>query len=197
MLNDEIDSYISELRQTVSIANLHYEVWWVFKDKENGSKYIKTLNQYNLFFQTTIQAHFVATIISLYRVYETRKDTYNIQALINRLENTKFSREKLSELKALFTRSKPIWLKVNILRNKVFGHRNNKSTVSEAFEEADIKPSDLKELMELTKEILNLVSYEWDQSTHAFNLGAESPTKLLLQDLKKYHDLHSKQSRAE
>ena len=191
MVNEEIDKYMSELRQTISVANLHYEVWWVFKDKEVCNEYLKTVNQYSLFFQTTIHAHFVATIVSLYRVYETRKDTYNIQGLFKRLKKTNFSESKLVELENLYKQAKPLWLKISVLRNKAFGHRNNQLTVSEIFEEAKVKPNEFKELMEVTKKILNITSQEWNQSTHAFNLGAEASTKLLLQDLKKYHELRS------
>ncbi len=108
MVNEEIDKYILELRQTISVANLHYEVWWVFKDKEVCDEYIKTINQYSLFFQTTIHAHFVATIVTLYRIYETRNDTYNIQGLFKRLRKTKFSTGKLAELDKLYKQVKPL-----------------------------------------------------------------------------------------
>jgi len=195
MENKEIDKYIYELRQTISVASLHYEVWWVFKDKGVCQEYIKTANQYSLFFKTTIQANFVATVIALYRIYETRTDTYNIKELFKRLKRSRFSTNKLNELEELYRQVKPLWLKIKTLRNEAFGHRNNQLSVSKVFEKARVKPSEFKKLMELTKNILNIVSYEWDQSTHAFNLGSKASTKNLLQDLKKYHELRSNKKR--
>jgi hypothetical protein len=44
------------------------------------------MNRYHLFFSTSIHSHFVALIVALYRLYEKRRDTYNIPRLTDLLE---------------------------------------------------------------------------------------------------------------
>src|SRR4051794_26110871 len=81
----EIDRYIDELRDTVRHAWLDYEIWWVYKSADTRPEYADTMNRYTLFFHTSIHAHFVALLVALYRLYERRKDTYNIPTFINLL----------------------------------------------------------------------------------------------------------------
>lgn len=112
----DIGSYITELRNTVTVAGLNHEIWWVLKSKDTRPKYVKTLNRYSLFFSTAIHAHFVATLVALYRLYETRRDTYNIPQLL-RLAKTdsRFTPDEIAEFGALYARAKPLWAKVCVL----------------------------------------------------------------------------------
>ena len=186
-MNSEIDSYITELQHTVTTAGLNYEIWWVYKSKDSRPAYIKAMSRYNMFFQTSIHAHFVALLVELYRLYETRKDTYNIPSLLNKLRNQKLlDEDALVSLEETYQEvAKPLWVKVNILRNKAFGHRSKAHTVEEVFQEADVSPLELKELVEVTKKLLNKLTLAWNKSAHAFNLGARKDILRLLGDLEK------------
>jgi hypothetical protein len=180
----DIGSYITELRHTVTVAGLSHEIWWAFRSKDTRPKYVKTLNRYSLFFSTTIHAHFMAALVALYRLYETRKDTYNIPQLLRLTEaDSKFLPEQIEEFKMLYARAKPLWAKVNILRNNAFGHRSTSLTVEEAFAEADMAPNEFTELIDVTKELLNAVSHAYDRSFHVFNLGARKDVLRMLDDL--------------
>ena len=79
--------------------------------------------------------------------------------------------------------AKPLWIKVNILRNKAFGHRSVARTVEEVFSEAGVTPDELRGLVETSKKLLNKLTYEWDRSSHAFNFEAREDTLRLLNDL--------------
>lgn len=186
-MNPEIDNYIEELRHTVSVAGLNYEIWWVYKSEDSRPKYVKAMNQYSLFFQMSIHAHFVALLVELYRLYETRKDTYNIPSLIKKLRKQNLlDNDILKSLEDTYlNEAKPLWLKVNILRNKAFGHRSKAHTIEEVFQEAGVKPIELQNLVEVTKKLLNKLTLAWNQSSHAFNLGAHKDTLKLLDDLEK------------
>jgi AbiU2 len=78
---------------------------------------------------------------------------------------------------------KPLWVKVSILRNKAFGHRFRAHTAAEVFQEAAVSPNELKELIERTMELLNVLTRAWDRSVHAFNLGAKEDLVRLLNDI--------------
>ena len=180
----DIDTYITELRHTVTVAGLNHEIWWVYKSKDTRPQFVDAMNRYSLFFQTSIHAHFVATLVALYRLYETRSDTYNISTLLRSLkEHETIDEEILGGLNKLYQEMKPLWVKVNILRNKAFGHRSTAHTVEEVFKEAAVTPNELRDLVDGTKKLLNKLSHAWDRSSHAFNLGAREDTVRLLDDL--------------
>jgi hypothetical protein len=182
----DIEKYIDELRHTVTVAGLNHEIWWVYKSKDTRHQYIEAMNRYSLFFQTSIHAHFVATLVALYRLYETRDDTYNIPTLLRSLkEGAKLPEDTLKGLNDQYQSVKPLWIKVNILRNKAFGHRSTAHTIDEVFKEAAVTPNELGDLVAKTKTLLNDLSQAWNRNTHAFNLGAREDIIQLLNDLKR------------
>lgn len=185
----DIDRYIAELRHTTSVAGLNYEIWWVYKSKNTRPAYVDAMNRYTLFFQTSIHAHFVALLVELFRLYEKRRDTFNIPSLLRILKKeARLPPDKLGQLEGIYTgEAKPLWVKVNILRNKAFGHRSVAHTIEEVFREAGITPNDLRDLVEVTKRLLNELTKAWDNSNHAFNLGSRDDTLRLLYDLKAMH----------
>lgn len=194
-MNQKIETYIEELRQTVTVAGLNYEVWWTFKEKESRKKHVDTMNTYSMFFQTAIHAHFVALLVSLYTLYEKRKDTVNIPQLISMLEKYHpLPKETETKIKKLHERAAPLWKKVAFLRNAAFGHRSNKLSVSEVFKNVGVKPDELKELCEVTKKLMNEITHTWDRSTHAFNLGSRKATERMLNDLGELKQVRSKKS---
>jgi hypothetical protein len=181
-----VEQYISDLRQTINAAQLNFDIWWTYKSSETRPLYIDVLNRYPQFFQTSIHAHFVALLIALYRLYEKRDDTFNIPSLLRRLRDEGvIAIEKLDELEAMYIALKPRWIKVSILRSKAFGHRSNAHTVEEVFEEAAVTPNELRDLVTMTKDLLNTLTLAFDQSFHAFNASAERDLIQMLDDLKK------------
>ena len=166
-------------------AGLNYEIWWVYKSEDTRAKYVNAMNRYSMFFQMSIHAHFVTLLVELYRLYETRKDTYNIPTLIKKLRKQgRIDSETLKSLEDIYiNEAKPLWVKVNILRNKAFGHRSRAHTVEQVFQEAGVTPNELQKLVEKTKKFINKLTLAWDKSTHAFNLGARSDTLRLLSDI--------------
>jgi hypothetical protein len=180
----DADAYISDLQQTVTAAGLNYEVWWTYKNEDNRPEFVDAMNGYTVFFKTSIHAHFVALLVALYRLYETREDTFNIPSLLRLLRaNSTFDRVTLDKLDAMYAAAKPLWVKVSILRNKAFGHRSQAHTVAEVFQEAAVSPNELKALVERTMELLNVLTLAWDRSVHAFNLGAGEDLIRLLNDI--------------
>ena len=184
-MSEIVDDYIREIRDAIIASKLNHEIWWIFKDPDSRTKYLSTMNNYTLFFQTSIHAHFVALIVALYRLYETRKDTYNIPVLLRLLEEEKsISEERMQELKSMHIRAKPIWRKVGILRNEAFGHRLSSSAVPKTFEKADATSNEIGDLIKLTCELLNTATRARSRQLNAFNLSARQDTLEMLEDLK-------------
>jgi hypothetical protein len=184
-MSDEIEQYVGELRHTVTTAWLNYEIWWVYKSSDTRPEFVDTMNKYRMFFTTSIHAHFVALLVALYRLYETRDDTYNLPKFLQLLsEKAAVPGETLQKLDELYAHAKPLWIKVSILRNKVFGHRSKARSVSEVFDEAGVTPNELRDLAEVTRTLLNTATLAWKDTAHAFNLSSRNDALRMLQDLK-------------
>lgn len=82
----DLSSHVDALRHSANVATLNYDIWWVYKSKEYRPVYVGTMNQYLGFFDTSLHAHFVALLVALYPMYETRKDTFNIPRLLKILD---------------------------------------------------------------------------------------------------------------
>lgn len=179
------DTQIKELQDAVTTAGLNYEVWWIFRGTETRPKYVDVMNRYRLYFHAAIGAHFVAMLMALYRLYETRTDTHNIPNFLDRLGvDGALKPEDLAQLRKRYATAKPLWVKVSILRNKVYGHRALDLDIEEAFNEAGVTPFDFRDLVAQTKELLNELTQRLRDSTHAFNLSATHDTVRLMEALK-------------
>jgi len=49
-MQNQIEKYVEELQHTCVVASLNYEIWWIYKEKENRRRFVDTLNEYPLFF---------------------------------------------------------------------------------------------------------------------------------------------------
>jgi hypothetical protein len=181
----DLAPHLEALRHSANVASLNYDIWWVYKSKEYRPIYVDTMNRYLGFFDTSLHAHFVALLVALYPMYETRRDTFNLPRLLKVLDKERrISANVLAKANALYAEAKPLWVKVGVLRNNAFGHRSDSKTIEEIFKEAGITPNQLKKLIELTKRLLNTISRALDGSVHAFNLAGTEATLRVLQDLK-------------
>ena len=139
------------------VAARNFEVWSTYNDERPN--FVDGMNRYSFFFEASIHAHFVALLVALYRLYETRPETFHIPALLRLLKtHNKFDETTLARLEAMYGSVKPLWVKVSILRNEVFGHRSVKLSIEEAFEKAGLTPNNIGHLIDRTKELLNVVS---------------------------------------
>lgn len=188
-MKERINHYIKELQNAITVAGLNYEIWWVYKEKNSRARFVDTLNAYPLFFHTSLHAHFVAMIIALYRLFETRQDAINVPRLVKTVKDqTSISETDIQEIEAEIAQIKPLWIKVSIIRNKFFGHRLDALNDEEIWKEANVTSNEFRKLIDESKKILNQLTSAWDRSTHAFNLSSKEDTIELLEDLKKSNE---------
>ncbi len=179
-----IESCINDIQNTIIVAEHNHDIWWIYKSKDTRPKYLDVMNSYKGFFQTSIHAHFVAMIIALYRLYENRRDTVSIPRLLTVLNHDSHLSDDVNKhVTDLMLEVKPIWIKIGIVRSEVFAHLTDERSVEDSFKKADIKYHHFNDLIELSKIIINIITYEYIQNTHVFNLSAESDTKAFLSDL--------------
>ncbi len=176
------------LRRTAVEAVLNYEIWWAFRSPDRPAHHHDVMNRYPLLFRTAINAHFVAMLLPLYRLFETRRDSHNLPQLLKRLEgNGQISPQRLSEFRAQYGALKPIWIKIQSLRNYVFGHRSAKVEIDEVFEKARITPSEIRDFINDVQILLNRISADLDDSYESFHTHSGEEAVQMLEDLKRFH----------
>jgi len=186
-------AYIKVLQDTVMAASLNYDVWWTYTQHRLRVRFLDILNAYPTFFRTSIHAHFVALVVALYRIYETRSDTFNLPGLIQRLKSQGILPAKvLAPIERRVSNSRKLWIKVSVLRNEAFAHRTSAYSVSDVFRKAHVTPNELRDLVRKTQQTLNKISYALNHSRHTFSLCAVTDTKAMLADLKAFRAQRSR-----
>lgn len=150
----DIKQRIEELYRLLRIAHRNLEIYKVIAVDGRTVKYLDVLNEYLAYFHSAHHAHLVAVIVSLYGFYETRDDSHNINQLI-KISGPATRQKVESDLQL----AKPLWRKVIVLRNEVFGHRSSEVSIEAAFKKANLNVTSLRDLVNLTHKILNTVSY--------------------------------------
>ncbi len=183
----EIEKTLTELCQTVTEADYNYQVWWIYREQESRAYYFGVLDEYSNFFSVSTYAHFLALIISYYKLYEKRTDTENIPRLIKQFNELvesedEYLNDKLNEADA-------IWIKVKMLRNKVYAHKCKDNNYEDIFKKIGITPEELRRLTKISLKILNYVS----DKVGCGHCGVDeefvsSDTLRLLDDLRAYDE---------
>ena len=172
---------IKQVADRVTFASMNYRIWRIYTEPGDRAKYLGVLQRYNSFFRTSLQAHFVAIIITLYSLYETRRESISLTRLVQELSDAKLR----SELQPVLDEANGIWRKkITILRNDVYAHLSD-IDFGAKFSEARISPNEIEQLIKLSKDLVNKLSYAHDRSSFAFNLDPANDTYNLLDRLLK------------
>jgi len=185
----KINSYIEKLSSSITRAELNYDIWRVYKTKQYRKLLLQASHNYPNFFPVSVHAHFVAMVIALYRLLENRNDTVNFNQLIIVVKhNTHFTKRDIANIQRRINSILPLWKKIEILRNNIFGHETNQFTIN-PWTVAKITPNNVKKIIEKYKNLLNCISKKWNGKHYMFSLSASAHTKGLLKDLNKINKL--------
>jgi hypothetical protein len=144
-MNSKIKIYLYDLRYSLHLASMNYDIWWTYKQYRTRKYYLDTMNNYLGFYTNSIHAHFLATVIPCYRIFETRTDTINIGTLIKEIEKANLLEvNNIKEIKLKISKLKPIWIKINIVRCEIYAHKSNLNSSEESFKKANIKPKEIR-----------------------------------------------------
>ncbi len=147
-MNDDL----REAARQIIFASIDYRIWRIYSEPADREKYLPVIQKYSSFFSASRWAHFRATIITLYGLYERRPDSISLSCLVKDTPDGKLRRE----LEPMLDQALEIWPKIAILRNKV-AHLCDTDTDA-AFRRAELSPNELERLIELSKALLNKLS---------------------------------------
>jgi hypothetical protein len=183
-MKNEARKFIKAIANTITSASLHFDIWWVYKEKDSRAKYVDILNEYLNFFQTSLQAHFLSAVVELYKLFETRNDTISFPRLIKLLnDNSLLDLEVQEKMEGEIKSLKVLWKKVAVLRSELFAHTSIDLSYREVFKKAEISPNNMRDLIERSKKLLNQISKGLERNTYIFNIKATGDTIRVLEDL--------------
>lgn len=176
---------LDELFRIILDGRSNYEIWWIYISKEGRDEYFKVFLHYKEYFETSAYAHISMAAISLYKLFETRDDTVNFKNIINDALVLKIiDAVDTQKLNPTIEKAKTIWIKINQLRSYLFAHRAKELTVEEIYNNANLTPDQIKELAELSLEILNYIAKRAKQKERQFESFTLRDTYRLLKTLR-------------
>lgn len=188
--SQEKENLVRDLKDIFSIiedANDSYEIWWILVSDDGRKKYFWKMFHYKEFFQPTAYAHIISIVINLYKLFETRKDTLNFQRLIKEAEKMGLLDSK--QIKNELEEAKALWIKISILRNKLFAHKNYHLTREAIYREAKINPNQIKRLIELSLIIFNSLWTCLRKKSKGIAELSTRDTNRVLEELKKIRNV--------
>ena len=182
-----IKSQIRKLSEILITAKLSYETWWIMAGPDRP-KYIEIFNTYLSFFRPTINAHYHTLIISLYKLYDKRRNTTNFNHLVKIAKsNWPTSDKDFSYLEEMYQQALTIWKKIRIMRHEFYAHQASNANISDIYKRAEICPDQFKELIDLSIQILNEVYSTFDRITISmYSISASHDTYRVLDKLSNF-----------
>jgi hypothetical protein len=146
------------------------------------------MNQYSEFFRFDAHAHLVTLVIYLAALFETRRDTINLGALIKSSQSY-IENSAQQKAKVLLAEARPVSSRLKVLRDNVFAHKSASFSAEAAFSAAGIIPDRLHDLIGSALQISNILLAARGLQTEVFFDLARTDANALLNDLAKIHVL--------
>ena len=169
----------------IGLARASYDIWWVYKGADTRPLYLKGMQTYSQFFRFDEEAHFRAMIVGLCTLFDKRKDTITLASLV---EGAKTAGSDVAAINAKLAKLDDRVAKIKILRHKLFAHRNHATAYNDVFREAQLRPDDLKSLLDESLAIVNGRADLRVVPRTDLRPGVSEHTKNLLHDIQPHDD---------
>lgn len=138
-------------------ARVFLDIWWIYDGKPSREKHLETMNRFSEFYRFEPHAHFVAMVMYLSQLFESRDKTLNLPSLLENARSIGILKSAGDQGFLILDSVKPLISKVTILRSNLFAHRNAKLSYEEVFDKAKVTPDQLRELSKAALRIANLL----------------------------------------
>ena len=174
--------------ELIERARASYDIWWFYIGYETCTdKITNTKKIYHRFFHYDGHAHLVLMVIYLHNLFESRRrnDTTNLESLIKNAKTSNISEAAIDKAWGLMSEAEETRKKVIKLRNNLFAHRSSRIAYKEAFKKADITSNQLRELTDISLNIINTLLKDLGLDEQFFNNQIHADVERLFYDLSK------------
>lgn len=168
-------------------ARVFLDIWWVYDGKPSREKHLETMNRFSEFYRFEPHAHFVAMVMYLSQLFESRDETLNLPSLLKNARSVGVLKSASEQGFLILDSVKPLVSKVMILRSNLFAHRNAKLSYKEVFDKAKVTQDQLRELSKAALHIANLLGIAAGINEKLFHTLAPSHAEAVLIALAEPH----------
>jgi hypothetical protein len=182
-----LDERLEVAAQLIKRARIFYDIWWFYEGADTRPALLDTMDEYSEFFRFDSHAHFVAFVVYLAGLLETRSDTVNLRALLQEAKDSGVvAPDEIAKAEAALSWACGLVPKVAILRNNLFSHRSAKLSYKEVFEKASITPNQLRDLTDAGLRVTNILLTARGLQERSFHDLPKAHTQALFNDLAKF-----------
>ena len=183
---------VRELIERTSELARCYAIWWELVNRENLDRYEAQIRNHEDYFAATAHSLFQSFVVISYQLFETRKDTKSIPALIESMKDS--HPDLMRALTANIESNRPVLGKLFALRNKVYAHRSRIQSPEEIFAETGLTPDEMKGAVDFIRSVMSslaeaageISSVEFEDEFELRTMCSREDTQLILQALEKH-----------
>lgn len=141
---------IQDIKGQVTELTWSYAIWWELSYVQNRTRFKAVLQAYPNFFEAVRLSMEQGFCVTTYRLFDKEA---RATSLIKLIQNLKKSDEMLAQqLGSRIDANKELLKKIQIIRQNVYGHRNEKLSPKDAYQKARLKPNEMKAILLLVQE---------------------------------------------
>jgi hypothetical protein len=182
-----LEYIIEEMREEIVAAKMSWDIFWVFSNRRDRQKYVKTMNRDLLFFAPSIGAHYRSALITIGKIFDRDQRTMSLDSLLkSAFDQNRLTTQTKKRIESRLKRNKILIRKYMIVRGNVVAHWSGKLTREESYKKADIRFNDFQKLLHLGFSILSQIKKDvTGENLHEWNLfSSTGATRKLLEKLK-------------
>ena len=165
---NSLQTILFSLIEEGTAAKAHFQVWWALRNLALPD-YYETMNQsqYVDFFHASNSGHYKLFYIALSKIYDRDEKSTGIRLLKERL--TEYGYNDLSQYvdKELSPNTATV-ARIKKIRNQSIAHSQSNISRAEIYDQNEITPNQIRELIEKTCMVINIVAQKLDESNCIF-----------------------------
>jgi AbiU2 len=137
----------------INQAQVQHDLLSALEDATATGENLNAMNRNLRFFTAVESALFNSSIVLLYALYETRKDTINFNNLVKELKAS-IPKNQHDEYLLRISAIKPTWLRVGTLRNEMIGHQTLDRNLTAVQSKANLSYLEIDNLLRHARSLL-------------------------------------------
>jgi hypothetical protein len=162
------------------VAHVSHDIWWLYIGADTRPHYVEAMERYYNFFRYDQEAHFRALIVGVYTLFDKRRDTITLASLAEDARGAGFD---VSAIEAKLNQLSGRVRKIEIMRHKLFAHRDHSMAYNDVFKAAQLRPDDLKDVLRESLVIVNDLAALVGAKVTSLNTEVSGDTKAMLEHL--------------
>ena len=147
-----VEDAIRELIERAIELARRFGVWWQLVNKASFAMNEAVVLDHEDFFATTSHALFESFSVITYQLFETRRDTISIPAIVTQLASTQ---PALAErVSGLIEQQRPLLQKAFAIRCGIYAHRSKRQAPEAIFASAGLLPDQMESIVNLTADVI-------------------------------------------